>query len=128
MYMHIIFMGVHVCIRVYVRVSSLIGLRVAGFGTIWWDMDPLQETRICVRRWPDRLVIWRSTYEMIWRSIPIHAVKTRWQFKSQNRVILYEYLSHSIFYCYLIVSILVFSIYCIYRLNYCSCPVITRTS
>jgi len=63
-----------VCIRVYVRVSSWVGLRVAKFRTCSWDPD---STRICVRRWPDTLAIRRPTHGMIWRSVPDRIVKIR---------------------------------------------------
>jgi len=37
MYVYIMLMGVHVCvcIQVYIRVSSWVGLRVAAFGPVW---------------------------------------------------------------------------------------------
>ena len=34
--------------------------------------------------WTDTLAIRIRTYEMIWRSVPIHAVKTRQQFRSKS--------------------------------------------
>jgi len=89
-------MGVYVfvCIRVYVRVSSLVGLCVVAFGPVWWDPNPLQETRIRGRRWPDTLAIWRPTYEMIRRSVPALAVKTRWRFGSKTVLFYVNICSH----------------------------------
>ena len=41
------------------------------------ELDPSQEIQSCARYGPDTLAIRKLTYEMIWRSVPVRAVKTR---------------------------------------------------
>jgi len=48
------------------------------------DMDPLQDIRICTRYGPDTLAIRRPIHGMIWRSIPLRALKTRRRFGSKT--------------------------------------------
>jgi len=73
-----------VCIRVYVCVSSCVGLCVAAFQTCSCDLNSITGvSNLCHYR-PDILVIRRPTNEMIWRFIPIRVVRTRWRIKSKT--------------------------------------------
>jgi len=75
-------MGVYTCVylglcvdaRVFVCVSVIqkTGVMFAE------DPDPI---RISIRRVPIHQPIRKPTHEMIWRSVPIRAVKTRWRFR-----------------------------------------------
>jgi len=59
-------------------------LRVAAIRTYSCNPDPLQEIRISVRYGPDKLAIRRPIHELIWRSVPVRAVKTRRRFGSKT--------------------------------------------
>ena len=54
---------------------------VQQYRPIWWDLDPLKEIRICTRYGSDTLAIQRLTHEIIWRTISVRALKTRWRFR-----------------------------------------------
>jgi len=73
---------VHTC--VCVCVLCVHGCMLQRYRPIWWDPDPLQELWICARYGPDTLAIRRSTNEMIWRFVPVNAVKTRRRFRSKT--------------------------------------------
>ena len=88
MHMYTCMYMVCVCVRVYVRVSSCVRLRVAVIS------DPFGEIQTRCRRsgpdsdsccyGPDTLVIRRLIHEMIRRFVPIRTVKTRQRFSSKT--------------------------------------------
>jgi len=84
------YIGVCMCAGVYPYVCTLVfvwvhvlGNMLQRFGLVWWDPDPLRETRICVHRGLNSQENRRPIHEMIWRLVPVRAMKTRWQFGSK---------------------------------------------
>jgi len=70
-----------VYVRVYIRMSSCIELRVTAIQTRSWDPDPI---RIRARCGPDTLAIWGPAHEMIRKFVPVRIVKTRCPFESKT--------------------------------------------
>ena len=89
----------YITVRVYicVHVSSCVRLRVVAIRTRLGNPNSIAGVLDCARYGPDTLAIWRPAYEMIWRSIPVHAVKTRWRFGSKIASFLVNVCSYIIF-------------------------------
>ena len=90
-----VYMYVYACIlwSAYVYEGMFVWVHVFGcvlqrFGSIWWDPNPAtgdpDPIQIRARCGPNTMAIRRSTHEMIHRSVPVHAVKTRRRFGSET--------------------------------------------
>jgi len=79
---------VHVCVCVYVCKSIYIcvsvRLRVAAIWTRLVRSRPVRGIRICACYGLDTQVIRRLIHGMIWRFVPVHAVKIRRRFGSKT--------------------------------------------
>ena len=75
--------GVGMC-TVYVCVRSWVGLHVAAVQTRLVRSGPIIRDLVSCSLWTDIMVIRRPMHEMIRRSVPVRAVKTRRWFDSET--------------------------------------------
>ena len=123
----ITYMHVHMldCVYVYPWVFSCVLQRSEP---IWWDLDPLPEIRIGVQYGSDTVAIRRPIHELIYRSVPVRAVKTRWWFGSENALFhvsvclllfyLFIYTSECIVYLFKLYDYFIFSCGCVIPCEY----------
>jgi len=72
-----------VCVRMRLYIILCVRLRVVAIRTRSWDPNLLHEIQICARCGPETLAIWRPIHGMIWKFLPVRAVKTRRWFGSK---------------------------------------------
>jgi len=102
---------VYLCTCVCLYINACVWLLVIAIRTRSWNLNPIR-----VRCEADTQATRRPTHEIIWRSVPVRAVKTRRRFGSKTTS-----LHVSIYFCVIFLFTVVSEYLCFLRIILCEC-------